>query len=234
MSKPSTPADHLAALRSSAWFAGLAADFQRWIVAHAKVRTLAAGQRLFAQADPADGLYFVVTGAIRMTSSSSDGKEALLAFAETPQWLGEVALFDALPRAHDAWIESDVVLLHISQQDAVRFLEENPVHWKAVGLLMAQKLRLAFEAIESSVLMPVPVRLARRLVAIAGGYGERHGLSKRVINVQQEQLGLMLSISRQTVNQILRDFEVQGLVQRTRGSIEILDLESLRRFAEAG
>ncbi|EHP38430.1 cAMP-binding protein [Cupriavidus basilensis OR16] len=176
----------------------------------------------------------MVAGAIRMTSSSADGKEALLAFAETPQWFGEVALFDALPRAHDAWIETDVVLLHIGQQDAVRFLEENPAHWKAVGLLMAQKLRLAFEAIESSVLMPVPVRLARRLLAIAGGYGERHGLSKRVINVQQEQLGLMLSISRQTVNQILKDFEAQGLVQRTRGSIEILDIESLRRFAEVG
>lgn len=155
-------------------------------MAHAKVRSLAAGQRLFAYGDPADGLYFVVAGAIRMTSSSADGKEALLAFAETPQWFGEVALFDALPRAHDAWIETDVVLLHIGQQDAVRFLDENPVHWKAVGLLMAPKLRLAFEAIGSSVLMPVPVRLARRLLAIAGGYGERHGLSKRVINVQQE------------------------------------------------
>ena len=80
----------------------------------------------------------------------------------------------------------------------------------------------------------VPVRLARRLLAIAGGYGERHGLSTRVINVQQEQLGLMLSVSRQTVNQILRDFEAQGLVQRTRGSIEILDLASLRRFAKVG
>jgi len=52
-----------------------------------------------------------------------------------------------------------------------------------------------------------------------------------VIRVQQDQLGAMLSISRQTVNQILKDLEAQGLLHRARGSIEILDLAQLRKFA---
>lgn len=231
VSKPFTAQDRLPALKSSAWFAGLAPALQAWIAQAARVRTLAAGQRLFAPGDVSDGLYFVVKGAIRMTSSSADGRQALLAIAETPQWFGEASLFDELPRTHDAWVESDVLLLHLHQHDLIEFLEQNPSHWRAFGLLLTQKLRLAFEAIEGSVLLPVAVRLARRLLAIASGYGERSGSSKRVISVQQEQLGSMLSISRQTVNQILKDFEEQGFLRRTRGAIEILDIDQLRSFA---
>lgn len=234
MSKPFTAEDRLTALKSSAWFAGLDTELQGWIAEHARVKSLTAGEPLFRRGDAPDGLYFVVDGAIRMTSTSEQGKEALLAFAEAPQWFGEISLFDGLPRTHDAWVQSDVLLLHLHQPDLLRFLEQNPSHWRAFGLLLTQKLRLTLTAIEASALLPAPVRLAQRLLAIAGGYGERHGRSKRVINVQQEQLGLMLSVSRQTVNQILRDLEQQGVLRRTRGSIEILDIGQLRAFANAG
>ncbi|WP_454721300.1 MULTISPECIES: Crp/Fnr family transcriptional regulator [Cupriavidus] len=231
MPRPLTVADRLAALRGSAWFAGLDGGLQTWIADNAQVRAGAAGTRLFARGDAADGLYFVMRGAIRMTTSSADGRQALLAIAEAPQWLGDIALFDGLPRTHDAWVESDVLLLHIPQPEMMRFLAQHPAHWKAFGLLLTHKLRLAFGAIEGAVLLPVPARLAGRLLAIAGGYGERNGGSKRVIAVQQEQLGLMLSVSRQTVNQILKDFEMRGLLRRTRGAIEILDAERLRAVA---
>ncbi|MDF3838691.1 Crp/Fnr family transcriptional regulator [Cupriavidus basilensis] len=220
-----------AALHSSAWFAGLTPGLQAWIAEHAKARTLATGSRLFGRGDAPDGLYFMVHGAVRMTSFSADGKEALLALVEPPQWFGEISLFDGLPRTHDAWAETDVLLLHVDQHDLLAFLGQNPSHWRAFGLLLAQKLRLTFHAIGASASLPAPVRLARRLLAIAGGYGEWNGRTRRVIHVQQEQLGLMLSLSRQTVNQILKEFETQGLLHRTRGSIEILDIGQLRAFA---
>ncbi|KDP83725.1 Crp/Fnr family transcriptional regulator [Cupriavidus basilensis] len=234
MSKPFTTEDRLAALKSSAWFAGLTAGLQGWIAEHSRVRALAAGEPLFRRGDAPDGLYFVVDGAVRMTRTSEQGKEALLAFAEAPQWFGEISLFDGLPRTHDAWVQSDAMLLHTPQSDLLHFLAQNPSHWRAFGLLLTQKLRLTLNAIEASALLPAPVRLAQRLLAIAGGYGERHGRSKRVIHVQQEELGLMLSVSRQTVNQILKDLELRGVLHRTRGAIEILDIEQLRAFANAG
>lgn len=59
---------------------------------------------------------------------------------------------------------------------------------------------------------------------------ERRGLTCRVIALSQEQLSQMLSISRQTTNQILKDLEARQLVRVQRGEVEIMDLAGLRRI----
>jgi CRP-like cAMP-binding protein len=53
-----------------------------------------------------------------------------------------------------------------------------------------------------------------------------------VLHLPQEQLALMLAISRQTTNQILKELEAQGIVRLTYGEIEILDLPRLRQAAQ--
>ena len=83
---------------------------------------------------------------------------------------------------------------------------------------------------EELALLPAPQRLARRLVMMAEGYGQwtAEGRSRRVLSISQEQLSLMLAISRQTTNQILKDLESRHLVRVQRGELEILDLAALR------
>ncbi|HEY2254159.1 MAG TPA: Crp/Fnr family transcriptional regulator, partial [Variovorax sp.] len=221
----STSDARLQAFRSSAWFAALADDLQAWLAENASPLALAPGQRLFSRGEATEAMYFVVDGAIRVTSFSADGREALLTFAENPQWFSESSLFDGAPHSHDAWAESDALLLRIGQPAFLAFLERHPAHWRALGVLLAQKLKLAFIGLEGVALLPLPTRLAQRLVAIATGYGDWNGRNKQVIAVQQDQLGAMLGLSRQTVNQVHKDFEAQGLVRRTRGSVEIVDFD---------
>lgn len=231
MPKLLRPDERLTALRRSAWFTGLPAELRDWLVGNAVPQALAAGQRLHGPGDPPDGIYFMVDGAVRVATTTADGREALLAFAEPPQWFGETALFDGAARSHEAWAQTDCLLLHVAQRGLEAFLAEHPACWRDFGMLMAQKLRLAFHAIEDVSLLPPPARLARRLLAIAHGYGDWSGPSRRVIEVQQDELGAMLGLSRQTVNQILKDFEQQGFLRRTRGSIEIVGLDGLKQFA---
>jgi CRP-like cAMP-binding protein len=94
---------------------------------------------------------------------------------------------------------------------------------------MSQKLRLAFIALEQMSLLPAAPRLARRLLLIAENYGE--GEPRRVIHLAQEQLALMLAISRQTTNQILKELQAQGIVRLSYGEIEIVDFARLRQAA---
>ena len=61
---------------------------------------------------------------------------------------------------------------------------------------------------------------------LAEGYDNSR--SRQVLHLPQEQLALMLSLSRQTTNQILKDLEAQGILQLSYGGIEILDLAGLR------
>ncbi|MFI8582345.1 Crp/Fnr family transcriptional regulator [Ectopseudomonas khazarica] len=225
------PRTYASLLNQGHWFAALPAALSQTLLEMARVQHLDAGQRLFRRGDRPSGLYAVVEGAVRVGAIGENGKEALLTLVEPPYWFGEISLFDGLPRTHDAFAESASTLLLLPQAELLALLERQPQHWRDFALLMSHKLRLAFIALEDMSLLPAAPRLARRLLLIAENYGESE--PRRVLHLAQEQLALMLSLSRQTTNQILKELEAQGVVRLTYGEIEILDVEHLRRAADS-
>ena len=222
--------DYQARVQQGHWFSALPAALQAALFDAAQVQHLAPGQVLFRRGDKPCGLYAVVAGGMRIGAVSASGKEALLTLVEPPYWFGEISLFDGQPRTHDAFAEGPTTLLVVPQTRLLALLDQQPQYWRDFALLMSQKLRLAFIALEEMSLLPAAPRLARRLLLIAENYGE--GEPRRVLHLPQEQLALMLAISRQTTNQILKELEAQGIVRLTYGEIEILDLPRLRQAAQ--
>jgi CRP-like cAMP-binding protein len=218
-------------LKTGRWFQGLPEGFQQDLLRAAIVRTLHADERLFSRGDPPRGLYAVVEGSIRISGVSESGKEALLTLAEPPSWIGEISLFDGEPRTHDAIAEAPSVVIEIPQESLDAILEANPQYWRDLGLLLTAKVRLLFSMMEDLAVLPLGVRLARRLLLMAGAYGEWTDRSKRVVDVRQEQLAMMLTTSRQTMNALLKEFASQGVLRLSYGQIEIVDFPGLRRAA---
>jgi len=227
-----SPAERLQVLGASPWFAHLPPQLSQWIAENVRPHVLAAGARLFVRGDAPDGMHFVVSGAVRVGSLAQDGRESLLMVARAPQWFGEAGLFDGAPRAHDAWAAHESRLLHLPQAETLAFLGRYPQHWKSFGRLLAHSLRLALGALEGHALLSPARRLAQRLVAMAYGYAAWQGPYQRLISVQQDDLGTMLSMSRQTINQLLKEFEAQGYLRTARGAIEVTDMARFREFAQ--
>ncbi|MBB5470434.1 CRP-like cAMP-binding protein [Paraburkholderia sp. CI2] len=217
-------------LERSGWFRAAPAGLRVQLLDAGRVESLAAGQRLFTRGAADDGLYCVLDGLVRIGAASSTGKEALLAVIEPVNWFGEIALFDDRSRTHDAYAERDTALFHVPRAALAALLERTPAYWHAFGLLLAHKLRLAFEAIEEAALLPAAPRVARRLLLMAGGYGEP-GALRNALKVPQEDLAMMLALSRQTINQVLKHFETQGALKLRYAEIEIVDADKLRKQA---
>ncbi|MDF9755344.1 MULTISPECIES: Crp/Fnr family transcriptional regulator [Pseudomonas] len=213
------------------WFRQLPVTVQDSLLALGRPRELAAGQRLFQRGDAPCGLYAVLEGAMRVGAVSSAGKEALLTLVESPHWFGEISLFDGQPRTHDAYAEGPTRLLWIPQAPLLEWLACQPEHWRDLALLMSQKLRWVFVALEQQSLLAAAPRVAQRLLQMAEGYGERDVAQWR-LQVSQEQLALMLSLSRQTINQILRSLEQAGVVRLGYGEVEIVDAPRLRAMGQ--
>ena len=212
------------------WFSHLPGPFQHSLLAHARLRQLTAGQYLFKRGDPPCGLYAVLDGTLRVSAVNEHGKEALLSLVGAPYWFGEICLFGGLPRTHDACATGPCTLVQVPQQALLKILDESPRYWRDLALLMSQKLRLSFIGLEQLSLMPASVRLAHRLLMIVEGYGDMEP-SKRVLQLPQEDLAAMLSLSRQTTNALLKDLQTQGIVRLGYGEIEILDAQRLREAA---
>jgi CRP-like cAMP-binding protein len=214
---------HAARLRTGQWFAGLDAPLQTALLQAARERPLVDGERLFSRGDPPEGLFAVVDGALRVTAVTPAGREVVLTRAEPPAWLGEIAVFDRQPRTHDCIADGQALVLHVPLAALDALLSTTPRWWRDLGVLVAGKLRLAFHVLEDAAAFPVVVRLARRLVHLSGGLGERLDHSRRLVTVSQDQLASMIGVSRQTVNAALKDLESRGLVRLSYGQIELVD-----------
>jgi len=223
-----TARDYKQLLRTGRWFGALEDALADALLGPAGVRALADGEQLFARGDAPSGLFAVVDGTIGVSGVGDDGKEALLTLLESPAWFGEISVFDRQPRTHDAVAQGQALVVHVPQAALDALLAAEPRYWHDLGLLVTSKLRLAFTAMEDIALLPIAVRLARRLALMAEGYGERAHQRRRTVEVSQDLLAMMLSTSRQTANQLLKDLEARRLIRLSYGAIEILDLDGLR------
>lgn len=224
---PMAPPSLAATLRRGDWFAALAPEMQQRILDLGEQVSLLEGQCLFARGDAPDGVYCVLQGTVRISTVTEAGREMIVALLEPPHWFGEIALFDNALRTHDAWAAGDTSLLRLPRRKLEKMLARHPQDWPFFGRLLTQKLRAVFSAMEDIALTSPTARVARRLVNMTDGFGTLAAGSQRRIAVSQEALGSMLSLSRQTINQSLKDLEVAGAVQRMRGTIVIVDIGTL-------
>lgn len=229
--QPQPTPDPLRVLRGGSWFGALPAALQDSLLRDGVSRRLAAGQLLFARGDAFDGIYAVVAGTMQIDTHSESGKAALLGLLAPGNWFGEICLFDGLARTHDAHATSAAIVLHLPRGKLYALLSAHPGWWREFGKLLAGKTREAFHYVEETQLLPPLARTARRLVAMAHAYGNLPGTARRSVHIPQEQLGQMLGLSRQTVNQALRELETRGLLRLHYADIELLDVPALLALA---
>jgi len=212
-----------ATLRRDPWFGQVSAPVAQALLSLATLRTLQPGERLFLRGDAPDGLYAVLSGAVRISGVTEAGKEAVLALMESPGWFGEIAVFDGLPRTHDAAADGPTRLLHVPQGALIDWLAREPVGWRELGVLMSLRLRLSFINLEDMALLPADARLVRRLLWLVEGSPRQAADGSCVLPISQGELGSMLSLSRQTTNQVLMDLQQRGVLRLSYGRIEVLD-----------
>ena len=161
----STPSVYLPVLQTGRWFAHLPPDFAQPLIAMAQLRHLATGEVLFRRGDAPCGLYAVVRGAVSISGTrgrADEARAALLIRLEPPHWFGEISVFDGSARTHDAHAAEASTLVQVPHERLQAWLQVHPGHWHALALLLTDKLRTAFVALEELALLPAPQRLARR------------------------------------------------------------------------
>jgi CRP/FNR family cyclic AMP-dependent transcriptional regulator len=225
--------DYLSRLKRGKWFSSIGPALQKQLLDGALIRTLREGERLFSRGAPPCGLYAVLEGVLQVSAvggQPDNTREAILAWISQAHWFGELSLLDGGPRSHDVAAVSAAVLLHVPQHTMARMLMQTPEYWRELGRLQSYHLRLLAGMWEDVGLLSAPEQLVRRLLLIAERYRGWHDAipPQLVLNLSQHQLSLMLAISRQTVNLLLKELERQGLIALRRNEIEILNYPGLR------
>jgi CRP/FNR family transcriptional regulator, cyclic AMP receptor protein len=227
-----TPAE-AAAIDSGSWFARLSESLRADILSRSHVKRLKDGAALTTRGAPAEQWCGVARGAVRIGSVSLSGKQVTLTYAEPGTWFGDIALFDDLPRTHDATAHGDSTVLIVRKPDFKELLASHAELYEALLRLNCRRLRLLFDTIEDLNTRPLGARLAKQILLLARSYGVVEGAEVRVgLQLAQEDLAHLLGASRQRVNQELKGFEREGAVRIEPTRLVVLSKDRLLALAE--
>jgi CRP-like cAMP-binding protein len=192
-------------------------------------RSYPRAETIFRTGDPGTHLYLIEEGRVKITTSSRDGREALVAIIGHGEIFGELSLFDAGLRTADARTMEPTVLHALSHDLFRRYVQAHPrVAWEMFRIL-AGRLRAADEAIQDVVFFDVPGRVARRLLDLAAKHGSANGDALRIdVPLTQEEIAQMVGASRESVNKALAGFIERGWVSMDDRLYTIKDPEALR------
>ena len=213
-------------------FRGLAAATIQQIASLSIRRSYSRGAVLFAQGDPGDALYGVVTGKVRISASSSDGREMFLNIMEPGDVFGEIALLDGHHRTATASATVPSELIIITRDHFLGLLKREPTVVTHVIQLLCNRIRWTSGLAEESALLDVPQRLAQRLLSLINLHGHKTSTGVE-LKISQEELARFLGLSRQAVNQRLQAWKAQGCLILGRGKIVIADEQALREIIQA-
>ena len=213
-------------LDADRWFGSLTSERRDALIAEARVRTVPAGGLIYAMGDAPNGLWAVVEGQVRLKGYPAAGAEFLALILRPGTWFGEVSTLDGGPRPHDAAAFGPARVLHVPMAAFQRAAETLPALYHDVGRLVCRHQRIALEFIAETLSLPVGARLAKLLL---GRLDEKDG----VLHVRQEEVAVMLGVSRQTLNRHLRALAERGAIRLAYARIEIVDRAALRAMAHA-
>jgi CRP-like cAMP-binding protein len=211
-------------LKMNPMFADLGADELQRISGLCHTQQLALGEMLFQKGDPGNALYGVRRGQIRIETGASDGSRLTLNFMGPGDLFGEVAVLDGESRTADAMAGEPSELFVLRREDFLAHLEREPRVAVKLIRLLCRRIRWMSERMEESVLQPLPVRLARRLCALASDFGSE-------VHISQEQLGVFVGAARESVNRQLQGWRREGILDLQRGRILLQNINKLTAVA---
>jgi CRP/FNR family cyclic AMP-dependent transcriptional regulator len=211
-------------------FEGLSASERSAIAARARIRTFEAGETIFTIGSPGDQMMAVLSGNVRISLPSNDGKELLLAVIHPGEVFGELAVLDGKDRSADAVAESACALAILDRREILSFLERNPAAWLKIVEVLCHRLRRTDQVLAEVALMQLPTRLAKMMLRITSA----SPTEQEKIRFSQRELASMVGGTRESVNKCLRKWHTSGVIQIAESWIAITDRSALEKLAEHG
>ncbi len=192
--------------------------------AAARPRSFADGQIIYSQGDSGTEMYHIVSGRVRLSFLNHDGRELVYITFEPGDSFGFSTLIDGAPLPHTAQADGKV---RLEVMGAAAFAAIRAHHREldeALLKLMCLHMRSLSAYVAEAALSDLSLRLARRMLEVA----RRDEESNPAIHLSQSELAMLFGVSRQTINKLLKQFEDEGLVALSYGTVVLRDLEGLR------
>ncbi len=210
-------------------FAELAEDQLQRLSQVVMERQYRKNQIIFGEGDPGEALFFLKAGKIKLTKTTPDGREQILAFRSAGEIFAEVVLFDGGPYPATAEVVEDAKIGIIRNQDIEKIINQNVDIAVSLLKVMSKRLRQAQTAVKDIALKDVYGRLASILLKLAVDHGSQAPDGTKIcLNLTHQELANMIGTSRESVNRVISEWRKEGILDAQRGEITILNPQKLK------
>ncbi len=221
-------------LRQVPYFAELNEEALKGLAARVRERKLDAGETVLMEGDPCEGLYFVVSGRVKVFKVSVEGKEQVIRILGPGRTFNDVPVFDGGPNPGSvAAMEASTVCL-VPKDQFLGMVDQYPKMARAVIRLLASRLRALTLVIEDLSLRSVVPRVAKLLLDCTRGRPTLiEAGAGACARLTQHQIATMTGSVREVVQRALKALEKDGAVRLERARVVILDPARLERWSSS-
>jgi CRP-like cAMP-binding protein len=168
-------------------------------------------QIVFSQGDPADSVFYIRDGNVKVTVLSEQGKEAIVAVMAPDEFCGEGCLTGQPRRLATATAMTDCEIMRVDKETIVRVLHDEPAFSEMfVAHLLARTVRVEADLVDQ-LFNSSEKRLARALLLLAN-FGKEGKPETIIAKISQEMLAKMIGTTRSRVSHFMNKFRELGFI----------------------
>jgi CRP/FNR family transcriptional regulator, cyclic AMP receptor protein len=191
-----------------------------------------AGATMCVEGEPTTHVFVLMTGWVKIFSTTSEGREIVLALRGDGDVVGEVSGMTTGHRNATVEAVDRVRALIVRHEAFSSFLDSSPGASRAYRRVVTQKWNDADTMLRSRAVTTGGQRLAGLLLDLAGRHGRgSDGVIHLVMPLSQEELASLAGTSRATVTRALSNWRKRGFIRTGQRRVTIINLKGLRQVA---
>ena len=223
----STLSQKLNALRGCRYFGSASEEILTELTPGMSLRRYAAGETVFCEGDPCQGLHIIEYGRVKLYKLSPRGREMILRTLGDGESFNEVPVFDGGRTPVNVTALSETLIWVVSCETIRSALTKHPEMAADIILNLSQNLRMLVGLVEEISFLQVTNRLARLIYSLPEEQLQGNGAAR----LTQDDLAARLGTVREVVARSLKELEYSGAIQVARRKILIIDKSLLREWA---
>ena len=211
-------------------FSDIGPDSLETLAGMVQYRRYPKGAFIVGQNELGTSMYLLISGRVKVSLASPEGKELVLNYLEAPAHFGEMALVDTQPRSADVIAVTDVELFSLDAKDLSAAIQLQPRLALTLIATLSRRLRHTNNRLEDMAFHDATHRVMRVLLNVATAGLETRG-APVVQGMTHYDLATLAGTSRETASRVISALARDGIVT-TQGRRILVDLAKLSERLE--
>ncbi len=187
-------------------------------------------KEIFLEGDAPDWFYIVMSGKVKVTKISGDGREIIIEVISPCDFFGGFAVLKGFPFPANAVAMEDSEIFKLSRRDLLKIIDRFPSVMFSITSSLGERTRGLQETLKNIALERVESRIAALLVKLADKTGDGINAGEAVIDmhITKQDIAQMVGTTVETAIRIMSRFRKSGVIANKNGKIVIKDMKTLK------